>query len=63
MSQRNISWIKINNLSTQISEDMIKMKYDLEINFEKIIEKTGLNISDVKELLRNFSSRAAHIFT
>jgi len=63
MSQRNVSWIKINNLSTQISEDMIKMKYDLEINFEKIIEKTGLNISDVKELLRNFSSRAAHIFT
>jgi|GEM_PF-1173692 hypothetical protein len=62
MSQRDISWIKINNLSTQISGDMIKIKYDLEINFERIIERTGLNISDVKELLRNFSSREDKIY-
>jgi len=62
MSQRDTSWIKINNLSTQISGDMIKIKYDLEINFERIIERTGLNISDVKELLRNFSSREDKIY-
>jgi len=60
LAMHNVTWIKVNSLTTTISDNKARVEFEVELNNVKLFERTGLNATLIKQYYEktpSFSSR------
>jgi len=60
LAMHNVTWIKVNSLTTTISDNKARVEFEVELNNVKLFERAGLNATLIKQYYEktpSFSSR------
>jgi hypothetical protein len=60
LAMHNVTWIKVNSLTTTISDNKARVEFEVELNNVKLLERAGLNATLIKQYYEktpSFSSR------
>lgn len=62
LAQSNITWIKINTLTTTISNEKARVEFEIEVDESKLAENLELNTTSIKELYKNTPSSTINTY-
>lgn len=62
LAQSNITWIKINTLTTTISNEKARVEFEIEVDESKLAENLELNTTSIRELYKNTPSSTINTY-
>jgi hypothetical protein len=62
LAQSNITWIKINTLTTTISNEKARVEFEIEVDESKLAENLELNTTLIRELYKNTPSSTINTY-